>query len=189
MRDFRDAKSRLDFLDEECRAELAKRCFRRTIEAVAEVDGAAGYVLTSSDSVKSECRERAIEVVDEPGEPAGFRSLIRSTISRLPSSTFHGVLMADLPYVSARDVKLAIDAANEGDVVLGPDRHLLGTNLLLMRDMLPDLLMFGAPDSYLQHEEMFRGASREVRSLRLFGLGFDIDTPEDYATLSRDLRL
>jgi 2-phospho-L-lactate guanylyltransferase (CobY/MobA/RfbA family) len=58
-----------------------------------------------------------------------------------------------------------------------------------MRDMEPSQLRFGAPDSYLQHRAVFREANLTFRSMRLFGLGLDIDTAEDYETLPRHLRV
>ncbi len=88
------------------------------------------------------------------------------------------VVLADLPLLAAEQVDQMLALGREGSVVIAPDRHGVGTNLLAL----------WPPDAV---EPAFGTASRErhvragrVRGLRVLeywsvGTAVDLDTPED----------
>jgi 2-phospho-L-lactate guanylyltransferase len=94
-------------------------------------------------------------------------------------------LPADLPLVRPADLKALIRAARCGPcVVLAGDRAGTGTNALLVRP--PDAIAFRfGPHSRAAHLREARRRGLAVRTLRRPGLAFDVDTPADYARLSR----
>lgn len=94
------------------------------------------------------------------------------------------VLPADLPYLSASDVQVLLDALNDTacSVVISPDRLREGTNALLLRP--PDALKFDfGPGSFEAHLSgaKERGVQVEIRGT--VGVAFDLDTREDLRSL------
>lgn len=94
------------------------------------------------------------------------------------------VLPADLPYLSASDVRMLLDASGDaGDaVVISPDNSREGTNALLLRP--PDALPFAfGPGSFETHLHAAgeRGIEAEIRESA--GVSFDLDTREDLRVL------
>lgn len=94
------------------------------------------------------------------------------------------VLPADLPYLSASDVQMLLEALNDTAVsaVISPDRLREGTNALLLRP--PDALQFvfgsGSFEAHLSGARE-RGIQVEIRET--VGVAFDLDTREDLRSL------
>ena len=88
------------------------------------------------------------------------------------------VLLPDLPLLTATDIDALVGAADEGMVILAPDRHGSGTNAIVLHP--PDAIdpAFGI-NSLCTH----RAAAREKRLLlrehQSIGTGFDLDTGAD----------
>jgi 2-phospho-L-lactate guanylyltransferase len=93
------------------------------------------------------------------------------------------VLPADLPYLSAFDVRiLTMMPRDERVAVISPDEADEGTNALLMRpgDAMP--FAFG-PGSYETHQRTAKEHGLEVRIYKQASVSHDVDTPEDLQAL------
>ncbi|MEW6283778.1 MAG: 2-phospho-L-lactate guanylyltransferase [Candidatus Eremiobacterota bacterium] len=88
------------------------------------------------------------------------------------------VALADLPLLARDQVKALLELGREAPVVLAPDRHGRGTNLMLLRP--PGSLDFHfGPDSLARHRSLARARGLEVREFRSLGTERDVDRPED----------
>lgn len=184
MRDFHDAKSRLTCLTDDTRSDLARRCFERALIAAVASPGFYPVVVSNSRDVAELAQTHGVRTVAEPAKASGFRSLLQLAVRDHVSTPAFGILMADLPYVTDIDLHLAQQQLVNFPVVLAPDRHGLGTNLLLSKIIAPELLRFGARDSFLQHLDAFAATGVSTHIVKSLGLGYDVDTNEDYRGLA-----
>ena len=89
------------------------------------------------------------------------------------------VAFADLPALTARDIsRIAKLGKAEGTVVLAPDRHGTGTNLMLAHPPQMARFAFG-PGSFAAHSHLAEEAGARVKVYRAYGTGLDIDTLDD----------
>ncbi|MBA2470470.1 MAG: 2-phospho-L-lactate guanylyltransferase [Chloroflexia bacterium] len=100
------------------------------------------------------------------------------------------VLSADLPLLTARSVSDFLRQEASTDVILGMDRVGLGTNGLLLQGraaMSQFSFHFGVDSRRLHREEAARiGAGFGERCAH--GIALDLDTPDDWAMLSEEMR-
>ncbi len=105
---------------------------------------------------------------------------------RSPSMTQYKAVMvlhADLPYLTVGSVDALIAAHPfEDGAALAPDRHLKGTNGLIMPITRAVCPRFGT-DSLRRHIDAFERAALPVHLAVEPGLSFDLDTPQDFAGL------
>jgi 2-phospho-L-lactate guanylyltransferase len=88
------------------------------------------------------------------------------------------VILPDLPLIAAADIAAIVRASAERTIVLAPDRHERGTNVLLLRP--PDALPFCfGEDSLRLHTEAARTKGLACRLYRAAGTALDLDTPSD----------
>ncbi len=90
---------------------------------------------------------------------------------------------ADLPLLTAYDIAAIAGMGAEMDtVVLAPDRHSQGTNIMLLHP--PTLLPFAfGPGSFQRHVALAHEARAHMQIYRSPGSTLDIDTPDDLAAL------
>jgi 2-phospho-L-lactate guanylyltransferase len=96
------------------------------------------------------------------------------------------VLPSDLPLVARGSLEhmIAMLGGHEG-LVIAPDRHLRGTNALLVRPPLALSFCFGA-DSLARHRSQAETQGLLVRTFQSDDLALDIDTMEDVEALSAE---
>lgn len=87
------------------------------------------------------------------------------------------IVLADLPLVTADDLRALTMAAETAGCAIAPDRHGTGTNAIALADGRPFRFAFG-PGSFTLHCAATRHRAAVVRRA---GLGLDIDTPADWA--------
>ncbi|MDQ3929730.1 MAG: 2-phospho-L-lactate guanylyltransferase [Chloroflexota bacterium] len=95
---------------------------------------------------------------------------------------------ADLPLLLPTNIQSIVPIAKSPNtVVLAPDRHEQGTNLMLLHP--PALIPFSfGPNSYDAHRAAALAAGARLEVYRSCGTALDIDTPDDLACLEQ-LRL
>lgn len=183
-----DAKSRLgETLDAEERHDLAERLARRTIEAAVGTPGVAEtLVVTPDDEVRRIATEAGARPIRQVGHGlnAGLREARSEALAG--GATTMLILPTDLPAVSPQTLAPIVAtaaAAGEPRVVLVPDRHGRGTNVLALTPPDAIHLCFGG-DSRAAHT---RGANEAgVDLIELDGpLRVDIDTPDDLLLAER----
>ena len=176
------AKSRLgQTLDAEERHDLARRLAIRTIEAVVATPGIAETLVVTPDD---EVRRLALDAGARPlrqrgkGLNAGLREARDEAIDG--DATAIVVVPIDLPALSAAALKTVVTAlAAPGGprVVLVPDRHDRGTNVLGLAPADAIAFRFGG-DSRAAHALLAREAGADLVVIN-GPLRIDLDTPED----------
>jgi len=182
------AKSRLGAtLDAEERHDLAERLAERTIAAAVATPGVAETIVVTPDD---EVRRLAVEAGARPvrqrghGLNEGLREAREEAIAG--GATAIVVVPIDLPAISApalATVVRAVSGAPPPRVVIVPDRHGRGTNVLGIAP--PDAigLCFGG-DSRQAHARGAAAAGADLVEIN-GPLRIDLDTPEDLLLAER----
>ena len=119
-----------------------------------------------------------------PDRPPGETAAVALATDLTVSGGSDGVLVipADVPLITAAEVKAILDAAPESGTVLVPAADGRGTNAILRRPANLFSARFGN-DSFLPHLENARRSGRQVVILELPGVALDVDRPDDLAAL------
>jgi 2-phospho-L-lactate guanylyltransferase len=188
VKPLRLAKSRLSsILTPEERQQFAEAMLRHVLGVLNAVPQITGTLVISRDNhALALAREHGAKTVQESGAPELNVALMRATsIIRSWRSSAVLVLPADLPLISAEDVRNIIGMA-EGDraVVISTDRNKDGTNALFVRP--PGLIEYSYGEgSFRRHGTQARDAGAEVSVYESLRMLQDIDLPEDIANYYR----
>ena len=98
------------------------------------------------------------------------------------------LLPGDCPLLDPVELDGAVQRVRPGRVTIVPDRHLTGTNGLLLAPPLAIGPAFGE-GSRERHEQLARRAGHEPVVEPLDSMALDLDTPEDLAALEAELGL
>ncbi len=174
------AKSRLAArLGPEAREELMCRLVERLLRELQAARRIGRILVVSPDPAVLALAERAgARGVLQAGTglnaavELGQRSAVAEGWARLV------VVLADLPLLAAEQVDRMLALGREGSVVIAPDRHGLGTNLLALWP--PDAVepAFGTA-SRERHARAGRVSGLRVLEYWSVGTTVDLDTPED----------
>ncbi len=180
IRAFEGAKSRLGaVLDAEERRDLVESLLRRAVAAALITPGVSEVIVVSPDP-------EALDVAEAAGatpllqRSRGLNPALQEARNAAGDADRLLILPGDLPAITPADliaVLAAGDQAGSPSVVLVPDRHRRGTNVLLLDP--PEVIdpAFGG-DSRTGHAWLAESA--DVPFLELGGiLDLDVDTPED----------
>jgi len=178
VKGFSDAKARLEpVLSAENRASLAAFTAAGVLEAAEGVDT---FVVCDNDEVAQWARERGAMVVRQ--HSAGLNGAVANGVD---TATYkrEWVLIAhsDLPFPEALLSVIDLDLVTT-TVTIVPDRHLDGTNVLVVPERCGFTFHYG-PGSFSAHQAEAERIGLPVRVIQHEQLGLDIDTPEDLAQL------
>jgi 2-phospho-L-lactate guanylyltransferase len=191
VKPLRRGKSRLSgALSEDERAELNRLMLERTLQTLSGLDEVEQVLVVSRDpQALAIARSHGARTVRENGQPQLNTALRRATVVAQVYAT-QGVLVlpADLPLITANDLRTLIKRATRPPVVvIAPDRRGQGTNALLMAP--PGLIEYDfGDDSFRRHCERARMAEARLEIVDLAAFGLDLDLPEDLE-LIRDMEL
>lgn len=174
VKEFGAAKQRLaPVLDDHHREALARATASGVLEAVAAHHP---HVVCDDDQVASWALSQGATVIRDTHR--GLNPAIDLAIAALAEHGFDHVLIAhsDLPRPGAL-ARLAASARG-GHIVLVPDRHLDGTNALLMPIGCGVAAAYGA-GSFRRHLTAALGSGHPVSVVRDVELALDIDQPDD----------
>jgi 2-phospho-L-lactate guanylyltransferase len=180
VKTFADAKERLSpVLDRRSRQQLARRLAEGVLSAVASLPTA---VVCDDDEVARWAREHGAEVVWAPKE--GLNRAVASGVAHLEARGFDRITVvhSDLPF-PAQLVELDVDDG----LLLVPDRHLDGTNVLSLPAGCSFEFSYGR-GSFEQHLACGRRLGMTVEVRRDSALGIDIDLPEDLELMVAETR-
>ena len=175
IKSFALAKSRLaDSLSADSRRELARHCAEAVLRAASPL---SVYVVCNDDEVAAWARANGAHVV-VPGVP-GLNAAATAGRDAARAAGHHRVIVAhsDLPH--AKD--LASLCAASADVVVVPDRHGDGTNVLLMPCAGDFTFQYG-PGSCAAHLSHAAGLGLSIEVVHRDDLALDLDTPDDLHT-------
>ena len=190
VKPLRIGKSRLaDVLTQDERADLNKRLLAHTLETLTTMPEFAHVLVVSRDpAVLSMARVHGARTVQESGASKLNGSLARATVVARSHAT-EGVLIvpADLPLITAEDVRVMLDRAhNPPVVVLAPDRHRQGTNAMLVCPA--GLIEYGfGPGSFQRHCRAALQAGARLEICDLPSIALDMDLPEDLELVSETI--
>ncbi|MDQ4100176.1 MAG: 2-phospho-L-lactate guanylyltransferase [Chloroflexota bacterium] len=193
VRGLRGSKTRLrDFFDEQERVALTAAMLRHVLSAVRDAALADRIaVVTPDPAVVSALSSppQGIEVVRQPERQNGLNSALligRGWAAGLGADAML-VLSADLPLLRPEHVRALV--AQEAPVIIATDRHGTGTNGLLLREPLAEAFTFSfGEQSALRHVAEADRLGLNVVRVETPGTAFDLDTPDDWASLPHDVQ-
>lgn len=173
VKPFGVAKRRLaDVLDADERARLGRALAVRTVTAVAEA-GARPLILSADDQVTEWSRSIGVEVLLDEGSSLDRAATAAVALIRGRGAAW-GVLHADVPTLTSRDLGSAIEHLAEGAAVISPSSD-GGTSFI--GACLDEFVFRYGPGSFHRHLAGLGGESPRVVVRR--GLALDLDTPYD----------
>lgn len=179
IKGFGTAKARLDgALDADARATLARQMAATVIAAAAPLPV---LVVTDDDEVAAFAAGLGAEVLRQVG--TGLNAAVSEGVAEVAARGQRRAVVAhaDLPLAAGLASLADIDA---DDVVLVPDRHGDGTNVLVVPTTAGFTFRYG-PGSFAAHRVEAERLGLAVRVVRDDDLGWDVDTPEDLDGLTR----
>lgn len=179
-----DAKQRLKgFLAIEQREALARLLYTQTLAALCRADGIDRVAVVTSDAEAAAHARRSGALVFEENQQVSHSVSADAACLRAMELGASTVLLVpiDVPTVTPTDFTRLAAAARPGVVVV-PSADGTGTNAVVRTP--PDCIesRFG-PGSFRAHLDQARSKGVPADVLRVPGLMFDIDTPEDVAEL------
>jgi len=179
-----DAKQRLKgFLAMEQREALARLLYTQTFDALCRAEGIDRVAVVTSDAEAATHARRSGALVFEENQQVSHSVSADAACLRAMELGASTVLLVpiDIPTVTPTDFTRLAAAARPGVVVV-PSADGSGTNALVRTP--PDCIesRFG-PGSFRAHLDQARSKGVPAEVLRVPGLMFDIDTPEDVAEL------
>ena len=188
VKSLQQGKSRLsELLADEERADLTRQMLSHTLEVLSGIPEAAATLVVSADAkVLRMAVASGARVLREPSPPNLNRAVsLASEAARAAGASAVLVLPADLPLLSAGEIRAMIGLAHEPPVMLiAPDRHRRGTNALLVSPVALIESDFGR-DSFARHVRRARAAGARVEICELPGLALDLDSPADFEIYRR----
>ena len=187
VRSLRNGKTRLaPVLGPEAREALLRRTAQRVVSAARD-SGAIETVLVVSPDTEALAwaanLSPAVVAALQPPHLPGLNGAIDAGRAWAMAQGVTAVvsLFADLPLLTPDDV-LGLMTRPE-PVVLGPDRRAEGTNALLLRlaGRGPEFTFAFGEKSLVRHLAEARRLDMDVALHESPGIGFDLDTPEDWA--------
>ncbi len=194
VRGLRGSKTRLrDFFDEQERAALTAAMLRHVLSAVRDAAVADRIAVVTPDPAVASTLpvppEGVVEVVRQPEGQSGLNSALligRGWAAGLGADAML-VLSADLPLLRPEHVRALV--AHEAPVVIATDHHGTGTNGLLLREPLAEAFTFCfGEQSALRHVAEADRLGLHVVRVETPGTSFDLDTPDDWASLPNDVQ-
>lgn len=188
IKPLRDSKSRLaHILTPDQRAELTSHLLQHTLHAIKESEQIYRTLVISRDpAVLKLARQEGVFTFNE-GDRQGLNQAVTRaagvTAARGADSIL--ILPADLPFITADDiVKLALalpadSEQSQPQAIICPDLECEGTNALLLSPPLEFTFQYG-PGSFHKHQQEALRRARQLTTIKLPGVQFDVDTEEDW---------
>ncbi len=185
FRSFSGGKRRLaGVLQEAERVQLNRLLLTHVLQVVRDCpDIDRSLVVSPDQDALALAGKLGVESLLEEGEP-DLNSALRyaAETARAASANALLVIAADLPALQVADITAFIERDEGGGpvVLIAPDRHERGTNLLYQRPLDAIPFCFGS-DSYSEHSQAARQRGISIAEYRSHGAGFDLDQPADLA--------
>jgi 2-phospho-L-lactate/phosphoenolpyruvate guanylyltransferase len=183
----RNAKQRLEgFFPAEIREQLARMLYEQTITALFQASHIDRVMVITSDAeISAHARRMGALVIEESEQVSHSASADAACRTAMGIGAETALLVPiDVPLVAPSDFEHLASAGTSlrPGVVIVPSADGTGTNALARTP--PDVISscFG-PGSFQAHLGQARSRDVAADVLRLPGLMFDIDTPEDVAEL------
>lgn len=183
-----NAKQRLTgFLAVEHREMLARLLYRQTLAALCQAQGVDRVVVATSDAEVADHARRLGALVFEENEQVSHSVSADAACLRAMEMGATTALLVpiDVPTVTPGDfsqLAASVPSGRRPGLIVVPSSDGTGTNALVRTPPNCIESRFG-PGSFRAHLDQARSKGLYADVLRLPGLMFDIDTPEDVAEL------
>jgi 2-phospho-L-lactate guanylyltransferase len=184
---FGDAKRRLEpALQAGPRRALAEAMFVDVLTALRRTGGIDRVLVLTADPGAQRVAEGYDAIpLDDPAESGQSRAVLRGVAhARELGATRVLCIAGDTPMLDPAELEVLLGRPRTADryVVVIPDRHMSGTNALLLQP--PDVLApsFGV-DSLHRHRTLAEEAGIAVEIAEVATLALDVDTPDDFTAL------
>jgi 2-phospho-L-lactate guanylyltransferase len=182
------AKQRLaPVLPAAIRQKLALAMLEDVLEAVAGVEGLGGAILVTVDpQAEALARRYGMQTLAD-GAHDGHTGAVNAGARHLATRGLGTMLTlpGDLPLVTSSEIETLIAAHGSAPAfTIAPAHDELGSNAILMSPPQAVPLRFGE-DSYFPHLAAARAQGIEPCVVRLPGIAFDIDNPQDLHHFAR----
>jgi 2-phospho-L-lactate guanylyltransferase len=181
IKSFADAKQRLSTaFDNVTRSILVEAMFTDVLRALSRCETLDAIIVVTGDNVAHRIAEgygARVVVDDQRGHNQAVTLGVRQALELEAERVL--LVPGDCPLLDPAEVdELVSGSMQSGSVVIVPDRHGTGTNALLITP--PDAFhpAFGH-GSRQRHEERAAAAGLSTRTVTVFTLALDVDTPED----------
>ena len=173
-------------LDASARSRLSKAMLTDVLRALKRVRRIRVITVVSADESVGRIARLAGTHFLREGKRRGLnnavRLAIRDAVRRKASAAL--ILPADIPLVTADEVRNFLRQSNGYPVALTPSRDRGGTNALLLRPPRIVAPSFGK-NSFRRHMAIVRGKGLSPRVVTIRGISLDVDEPTDLAHLKR----
>jgi len=164
------------------RRKLVLQRFEHTLQQLANWQILEGILVVSSDLFFNHfSTQYGFEFLLEE-QPNGLNSSVQMAAEHLESKGVEAMLVihGDLPLVSQKELNRLVEAAPTTGVLIAPDRHLSGTNVLWVAPPLIIPFAYGS-ESFQKHQELANNLNCPLVIFQSESLGLDIDFPDDYS--------
>jgi 2-phospho-L-lactate guanylyltransferase len=183
------AKNRLaSVLSVEDRKKLVLHLFKHTLHELADWQVLEGILVVSSDPLINQfVGTYGFEFLLEE-QPNGLNRSIQLAAEHLDRKGVEAMLVVhgDLPLVSQIELNRLVEAAPAQGILIAPDRHQSGTNVLWVAPPLIIPFAYGC-DSFQKHQELANQVNCPLVIFQSETLGLDIDFPDDFSFYSQTL--
>jgi len=187
LKSIKKSKTRLSELKPEDRAKLTVAMFSNVLFALRTVRKISDITVVSHDrSVSRIARRYGARFLWE-GKARGLNRAVRLAIGRLDQETNGAVMIihADLPLVKSGDVAKFLAQSQGSHIAMVPCKNGTGTNALLLAPPSAIRPVFGR-GSYRTHLALARKTGLRWRVVRIRGIQFDMDDPQDLRSFIRN---
>lgn len=177
------AKNRLaSVLSVKDRKKLVLQLFKHTLKELADWQILEGILVVSSDPIFNRFAEPyGFEFLLEK-QPNGLNGSVQLAAEYLESKGVEAMLAihGDLPLVSQKELNRLVEAAPAHGILIAPDRHHSGTNVLWVAPPLIIPFAYGC-ESFQKHQELANNVNCPLVIFQSKTLGLDIDFPDDFS--------
>jgi 2-phospho-L-lactate/phosphoenolpyruvate guanylyltransferase len=182
----RRAKHRMEaLLSESERTQLAVTMARDVFTVVSQLDEYPRIAVSDDVDMLEEARRFGIESLEDrvrQGQSAAVQQGFEAAWERGITAAL--TIPADVPAVTADELRGFCEYRPEIEVLLAPDRERGGTNGLRLVPPHAISLRFGE-DSFNLHRDAAARANRSFHVMEVEGLRYDLDTPDDVVAFIR----
>jgi 2-phospho-L-lactate guanylyltransferase len=166
------------------RADLTLQTLRRVLAALDQPGIAARLVISPDEAVLRAAQAAGAHGLRQAGDGLnpGLEEARAWAIAHDADALL--IVLGDLPLLASEQIAALLALADRpGTVVLAPDRHGSGTNIMLLRPPGAIPLSFGL-DSLARHRAAAQARGLAVRTYTDPATALDLDTPDDLAALT-----
>jgi 2-phospho-L-lactate guanylyltransferase len=180
------SKTRLSSLTPQDRAKLTVAMLTNVLVALGKSRGVSDVTVVSADKTAARIARRCGADFLWEGTTAGLNRALRLAIRKLRQRTAKAAMIvhADLPLLTAQDINEFLTRSQGFQIAIVPCKNETGTNALLLRPPNAIRPAFGI-ESYKVHLSLAKKRRFRWKVLRIRGIQFDIDDPQDLRKFMR----